>query len=94
MRAMVLEKITRVENEPLKLREVKIPEISENEILVKISVCGVCHTELDEIEGRVKPKLQVIPGHEIVGYVEKTGSRVKRFDTGDRVGIGWIYSAC
>ncbi len=94
MRAMVLEKITRVEDEPLKLREVKVPDISENEILVKISVCGVCHTELDEIEGRVKPKLPVIPGHEIVGYVEKTGSRVKRFDTGDRVGIGWIYSAC
>jgi propanol-preferring alcohol dehydrogenase len=64
------------------------------EILVKVSVCGVCHTELDEIEGRVQSKLPVVLGHQVVGKVAAWGSGAKRFHLGDRVGIAWIYSAC
>ncbi|MEW6686767.1 MAG: zinc-dependent alcohol dehydrogenase family protein [Candidatus Edwardsbacteria bacterium] len=64
-------------------------------ILVKVSACGICHTELDEIEGRTPPpKFPIILGHQIVGRIEKIGSRVTKFKIGDRVGIAWIHSAC
>lgn len=70
------------------------PKPGAGEILVKVSACGVCHTELDEIEGRLQPMLPIILGHEIVGRVEKLGSNVTMFKKGDRVGIAWINSAC
>ena len=97
MKAMVLNKLCNIkENEtPLELVNIPIPIPKENEILVKVTVCGVCHTELDEIEGRTPPPtLPIILGHQIVGRVEKTGNAVSRFTLGDRVGIAWIYSAC
>ncbi len=97
MKAMVLKKIVNlaVNRSPVELVDVAIPMPKENEILVKVSVCGVCHTELDEIEGRTPPsKYPVIPGHQIIGYVETTGSKGSRFRIGDRVGISWINSAC
>jgi propanol-preferring alcohol dehydrogenase len=81
--------------EPLSLAEVPIPVPSEEEILVKVSVCGVCHTELDEIEGRTPPAtLPIIPGHQIVGTVAQKGRGAGAFAIGERVGIGWIHSAC
>ncbi len=79
---------------PLNLTEQPVPELLENEILIKVAACGVCHTELDEIEGRVPAKLPVIPGHQIVGQVSKIAPGVKRFQPGDRVGVPWIYSTC
>jgi propanol-preferring alcohol dehydrogenase len=97
MKAMVLRHITSFgENRaPLELVEMPIPEPKEPEILLKVSVCGVCHTELDEIEGRTLPSFYpIILGHQIVGRVTKTGTGVSRFKTGDRVGIAWIHSAC
>jgi len=94
MKAMVLKKITQVENKPLELEDLPIPEPGYNEILIKVSACGVCHTELDEIEGRKKPKLPVILGHEVVGYIDKLGSKTKRFKVGTRVGVAWFYSSC
>jgi alcohol dehydrogenase, propanol-preferring len=97
MKAMVLKKIVNLaENRsPVDLNDVSIPTPKENEILVKVSACGVCHTELDEIEGRTPPsKYPVIPGHQIIGHVEAKGSRGNRFKIGDRVGISWINSAC
>jgi propanol-preferring alcohol dehydrogenase len=89
-----LRKISPIENRPLELVELPIPEPKGKEILVKISACGVCHTELDEIEGRIQPKLPIVLGHEIVGRVEGLGSEVTKFRAGDRVGIAWIYSTC
>ena len=74
--------------------DVPIPEPKSGEILVKVSVCGVCHTELDEIEGRLQTKSPVIPGHQIVGRVAGLGTGASRFKIGDRVGIAWINSAC
>jgi propanol-preferring alcohol dehydrogenase len=63
--------------------------------LVKISSCGVCHTELDEIEGRTAPStFPIILGHQIVGRVDKVGSNARKFDIGERVGIAWINSSC
>lgn len=94
MKAQILKQISPVENRPLELVELPIPEPGTKEILVKVSACGVCHTELDEIEGRLQPNLPVIPGHEIVGRVESLGDEATRYSIGDRVGIAWIYSAC
>ncbi len=94
MKAMVLKKIAQVETKPLELQDLSIPKPGSNEILLKVLACGICHTELDEIEGRKKTKLPVILGHEIIGYVEKRGSKTNKFKIGDRVGIAWIYSSC
>lgn len=94
---MVLNKLCSLEENqtPLELIELPDPAPAGEEILVKVSACGVCHTELDEIEGRTPPPhLPVVPGHQVVGRVEATGNRANTFRTGDRVGIGWIYSAC
>ena len=74
--------------------DLPVPVPGPKEILVKVSVCGVCHTELDEIEGRLQPRLPVILGHEIVGRVEGAGPEARTFRQGDRVGIAWINSAC
>ena len=94
MKTQILKEISPIENRPLELVELPVPQPKAKEILVKISACGVCHTELDEIEGRLQPKLPIVLGHEIIGRVESSGSEVTRFGIGDRVGIAWIYSAC
>ena len=96
MQAMVLDRIGDVHpgDQPLTLREVDTPEPDAHEILIKISACGVCHTELDEIEGRTAPPiLPVIPGHQVVGRVASCGLNAKRHRLGDRVGVGWIYQS-
>jgi len=97
MKAMILKNICdlTVDKEPLELVDMPEPVPNEREILVKVSTCGVCHTELDEIEGRTPPpQFPIIPGHQVVGRVEKTGRGARNFKTGDRVGIAWIYSTC
>jgi propanol-preferring alcohol dehydrogenase len=97
MKAAVLEKMTSVrENpQPLSFVELPDPEPGEGQILVRVSACGVCHTELDEIEGRTPPSsFPFILGHQIVGVVEKRGPLALKFPEGRRVGIGWIASAC
>jgi propanol-preferring alcohol dehydrogenase len=97
MKALVLRGICslRENRTPLELQELRDPVPGEKEILVKVTACGVCHTELDEIEGRTAPpQFPIVLGHQVVGRVEAGGSGSKRFVLGDRVGIGWIYSAC
>jgi len=97
MKAMVLKEIGSMEKNktPLRPMDLPIPEPGDKEVLVRISRCGVCHTELDEIEGRTPPsRLPVILGHQVVGRVEKEGARATHFKPGERVGVGWIYSAC
>jgi len=95
MNAMVLEVTSSIEEKPLKFVDLPIPDPDSRQVLVEISVCGICHTELDEIEGRLSPsKLPIILGHEIVGPVEAVGSKVTRFMKGDRVGITWLNWAC
>ena len=94
MKAQILKSISPVESRPLELVESPVPQPKAKEVLVKISACGVCHTELDEIEGRLQPKLPVVLGHEIVGTVEALGPEATRWRMGDRVGIAWINSAC
>lgn len=96
MQAMLLREIQNISPgiSPLEWADVPIPEPSGQEILVKVSVCGVCHTELDEIEGRLPPThLPIIPGHQVVGRVVKAPPE-SLFNLNDRVGIAWINSAC
>jgi len=97
MRAMVLNRISdmAVNKNPLALENLPIPVPGANEVLIEVSNCGVCHTELDEIEGRTPPPhLPIILGHQVVGRVIENGADAHRFKLGERVGIAWIYSAC
>jgi propanol-preferring alcohol dehydrogenase len=97
MKAMVLNKICDLEKDknPLQLTTLPIPAPKDEEILIKISACGVCHTELDEIEGRTPPnRLPIVLGHQVVGKVQESGLNANRYKEGDRVGVAWIYSAC
>jgi len=97
MKAMVLNQTCNLsENRtPLKLVDVPKPVPQEGEILVKVSACGLCHTDLDEIEGRTPPeKFPMILGHQIVGEVAEGGKKAGSLKPGDRVGIAWIHSAC
>jgi propanol-preferring alcohol dehydrogenase len=97
MKAMVLKRIQDLDSAKGPLEEMKLPDPvpGDREVVIRVAACGVCHTELDEIEGRTPPPaLPVVPGHEIVGRIEERGRNACRFDSGDRVGVGWIYSAC
>ena len=101
MKAMVLDRCVDLKqyDSPLRLMEVPVPEPGEREVLIRVSACGVCHTELDEIEGRTPPPhFPVIPGHQVVGTIVAKGPNANRYSAGGpgfgRVGVGWIYSAC
>jgi propanol-preferring alcohol dehydrogenase len=97
MKALVLTGISRFAENPAPLVFAEMPEPTpgEGEILIAVSACGVCHTELDEIEGRTPPPvLPVILGHQVVGRVASLGPGAVRFRIGDRVGVGWIHWAC
>jgi len=94
MKAMLLKKIGSLQDnpDPLALADIPLPQPGPDEILIRVIACGVCHTELDEIEGRTPPAvLPVVPGHEVIGRVDKIGNRVTRFEIDDRVGVGWIF---
>jgi propanol-preferring alcohol dehydrogenase len=96
MRAMLLRRPASysVNASPLELAEVPTPVPGDGELLVRVSVCGVCRTDLDVVEGRVKsPRYPVIPGHQVIGHVAQTGSGAIGFREGDRVGIAWINFA-
>ncbi len=97
MKAMLLSKLCNLNEDrtPLTLTELPVPVPAAGEILVRVSACGVCHTELDEIEGRTPPpRLPIVLGHQVVGRVEARGVGAEAFEIGERVGVAWIYSAC
>jgi len=97
MKAMLLKKLVNLrENQnPLTPVERPVPRPGRGEILIKVSACGVCHTELDEIEGRTPPpQLPVILGHQVVGAVHEMGARAERHEIGQRVGVAWIFDSC
>ena len=80
---------------PLTIADVEQPRPTSNDILIKVSVCGICHTELDEIEGRTPPSsFPMIPGHQVIGQIIENGPDARRFAIGTRVGVAWIFSAC
>jgi propanol-preferring alcohol dehydrogenase len=87
MRAMVLEQL----GKPLQLRDLPTPVPGPGQLLVRVAACAVCRTDLHIVDGELpNPKLPLIPGHEIVGYVKQMGVGVDGFSIGDRVGIPWL----
>ena len=80
---------------PLVAGDIPAPEPGAGEIRIQVNVCGVCHTELDECEGRTPPaSVPMTPGHQVVGIVDKQGPNCDRFEIGERLGVAWIHSAC
>lgn len=91
MHAMVMEK----SGQNLIYKEVKKPEPKENEVLIKVQTCGICRTDLHVVDGELKnPKLPLIPGHQIVGIIEKIGASVTNFVIGQRIGVPWLGRSC
>lgn len=88
---MVLHQPDAIETSPLVLEEREQPVSAADELLVRIRACGVCRTDLHVCEGDLPPKHpSIVPGHEIVGVVERVGASCERFSAGDRVGIAWL----
>jgi propanol-preferring alcohol dehydrogenase len=95
MKAMVLREPKPVENNPLGLVDLSVPEPAPGQVRLRVGACGVCHTDLHLVEGEIAtPKLPVVPGHQIVGRVDALGEGVTRFAVGDRAGVPWLYSTC
>ncbi|MCA9925812.1 MAG: zinc-dependent alcohol dehydrogenase family protein [Anaerolineales bacterium] len=92
---MQLTKPAQIQEAPLHLVETAVPQPTSRQIQIRISVCGVCHTDLHTVEGDLTlPKLPITPGHQAVGVVEAIGSKVTRHQIGDRVGVAWMYHSC
>ncbi len=92
MKACVLQSPAPIETNPLVFTDVPAPTAANGEVLVRVSYCGVCRTDLHVIEGELVPqKSPVIPGHQVIGVVEKLGSGSSRFSLGARVGIAWLH---
>jgi len=80
---------------PLILEERPIPTPKEGEILIRVSACGLCRTDLHIIEGELAhPKLPLILGHQVVGQVMQVGPSVDKWKKGDRIGLPWLYKSC
>jgi alcohol dehydrogenase, propanol-preferring len=95
MKAMLLDRPAPIEQEPLKKSDIPVPEPGAGEIRIEVLACGACHTDLHTAEGDLMlPKLPLVPGHQIVGRVEKAGPNTHRFREGDRVGVTWFYAGC
>jgi len=95
MKAMLLHKPSLVEGAPLEWAEVPLPAPGPGEIRLKVSACGICHTDLHIVEGELPlPKAPIIPGHQMVGIVDAVGEGETRFKKGDRVGVPWLHGTC
>jgi propanol-preferring alcohol dehydrogenase len=93
MKACLLREPTTVENNPLEFTEIPVAEPREHEILIRVHCCGVCRTDLHVVEGELPArKSPVIPGHQVVGTIEKLGPGVNRLPTGARVGVAWLHA--
>lgn len=95
MKAALLTTPSSIDDAPLRVTEVKRPEPSGDQVLVRVGACGVCRTDLHVVEGELPPrKSPVIPGHQAVGVIEGIGERVARFRGGERVGVPWLHRTC
>src|SRR5438067_2622399 len=95
MKACLLHSPAPVETKPLHFTDVPDPAPAGDQILVRVGACGVCRTDLHVVEGELPPrKSPVVPGHQVVGRIERVGDGVTRFRAGDRVGIPWLHRTC
>jgi len=91
----VLYKQSSIEENPLRLVDIDVPEVGDDEVLLKVTCCGVCRTDLHIIEGDLRPvKLPLIVGHQVIGVVEDVGDKVESIGIGDRIGVPWLYWSC
>jgi propanol-preferring alcohol dehydrogenase len=95
MKSMLLAHPAAIDESPLQLRDLPVPEPAAGEIRVRVAACGICRTDLHVVEGELPPRRQpVVPGHQVVGVVDGRGPGATRFKDGDRVGIAWLRSTC
>ena len=95
MKACQLLSVGPIETHPLELVEIDPPQPGDDEVLIEVSVCGVCRTDLHVIEGELPERhLPIIPGHQVIGRIVEAGSRVTEFHPGDRVGVPWLNRTC
>jgi len=95
LRAMVLRKPAPIGTSPLELTQLPAPEPAPGQMRLKVVVCGLCHTDLHTVEGDLDlPALPIVPGHQVVGFVDKLGQGVDGFQLGERVGMAWLYDSC
>jgi propanol-preferring alcohol dehydrogenase len=93
MKAMILKDFAPIGQNPLELVDLAVPEPGPDDILIRVDVCGVCHTDLHTVEGDLpEARLPIIPGHQVLGRVERRGEKAARFKEGERVGVAWLYS--
>jgi propanol-preferring alcohol dehydrogenase len=92
MRALTLKAPAPVESNPLACEDVPVPEPGADEILIQVFACGICRTDLHVVEGELPPKLpHVIPGHQVVGRVVRSGAAARKYAPGARVGVPWLH---
>ncbi len=95
MRAIVLQHPDSIAKHPLSLRKVPDPQPRADEVLIEVSACGICRTDLHVVEGELPPKLaKVIPGHQVVGRIIRPGADAKTYTAGTRVGVPWLHRTC
>jgi alcohol dehydrogenase, propanol-preferring len=95
MKAAVLSKPGPVDADPLEIREVPLPEPRDGQVRVRVHACGICRTDLHIVEGELPPHEQnIIPGHQVVGVIDKAGPNAERFPPGTRVGVAWLHQTC
>ena len=95
VKACILETPSPVENRPFKYTDVRLPIPESNQLLIRVTACGICRTDIHVTEGDLQQHLSpVIPGHQIVGVVETFGDAVSGFSSGQRVGVAWLHSTC
>lgn len=95
MKAQILRQTKPVEQKPLEPADLPVPEPGPRQIRLQITACGVCHTDLHVVEGDlILPRLPIVPGHQIVGFVDALGREVTQFEEGDRAGAIWLYRTC
>jgi propanol-preferring alcohol dehydrogenase len=95
MKAMLLQHPAPIEENPLAFKEIEIPPIRDDELLIRVKACGICHTDLHTVEGELPlSRLPIVPGHQIVGVIERTGRNACEYPVGERVGVPWLHSAC
>lgn len=95
MRAMTLEHCADVGANPLALRDRPVPDPGPGQVRVKVRVCGVCRTDLHIVEGELpQVKRPIVPGHEVIGIVDRLGAGVHTIEEGDRVGVAWLQGTC
>src|ERR671927_298878 len=95
MKAAVLDSPGPILTRPLRIMDAPMPTVKPGEVLLRVSACGVCRTDLHVVEGELPPrKSPVVPGHQVVGRIASSGAGVENFKVGDRAGLAWLNETC